>query len=259
MNACAARLVVLVSIGLLAGQSVEAQVTGMIDGVVTDTSLAPISAARVSLNGTNIAVSTLASGRFRIENLPAGLYILSVARMGYEPSLTTLRLAAGDTLRPAYALIPSGTVLGAVRVTGTRSSATKQEFEDRRALGRGAFMTEEEIDRRNSARTTELLRTFNTIEVAAPIGSRSASAPQYFAVSRRKGSRGGPCVMTILVDGNPMPTPYDLEELPSPKEIMGIEVYPGAASIPPQWLRWDSGCGLVVIWTRDGSPSGSGE
>jgi hypothetical protein len=249
-----ARLIVIAALGLFFVQPVLAQ-SGVIDGVVTDTSLAPLAGARVSISGTSIAVATLAGGRFRIENLPAGLYLLSVAKMGYEPSVTTVRLIAGDTLRPAYALTPSGTRLGAVKVTGERSSPKKQEFEDRKALGHGAFMSEEEIDKRNTARATELLRTFSTIEVAAPIGSRSASAPQYFAVSRRKGSHGGPCVMAIVVDGNPMPTPYDLEELPSPKEMLGIEVYASAATIPVQWKRWDTGCGLIMIWMKDGSPS----
>jgi len=45
--------------------------------------------------------------------------------------------------------------------------------------------------------------------------------------------------------------------LPSPKEVMAIEVYSGPASVP-QWLpigpqAGKSSCGAILVWTRDGS------
>jgi Carboxypeptidase regulatory-like domain len=229
--------------------------TGIIDGVVTDSSLVPLSGVHIAINGTSLEVTTPESGRFRFSGVPAGLYVMTVGKLGYKSSLTTIRLAAGDTVRPAYELIPSGTVLGEVTVTGTRASPTRLDFDARRALGRGKFMTEEEIDKRSSAGATELLRTFSTISVISPLGSRSASAPVYYAASRREGG-GTTCPMAVVVDGFQMPIPYDLSELPSPKEIMGIEVYAGNATIPVQFARWNTGCGLILVWRRDGSAPG---
>lgn len=248
----AARLLVVISLGLFSAQPVRAQ-TGVIDGVVTDSSLAPLSGVHVTLNGSSFDVTTPESGRFRFSGVPAGLYVISVGKIGYKSSLTTIRLAADDTLRPAYELIPTGTVLGTVKITGLSASPNRQEFDARRALGRGKFMAEDEIDKRNSARATELLRTFSSINVVAPLGNRSATAPVYYAMSRREGGGFKSCAMAVVVDGFQMPLPFDLEELPSPKEIMGIEVYSGNATIPVQFARWNSGCGLILVWRKDGS------
>jgi hypothetical protein len=253
LRALTARVLVVGSLGLFSIRAVSAQ-TGVIDGVVTDSSAAPISGARVTIKGLSVDVTTPESGRFRFNGVPAGLYVMTIGKLGYKSALTTIRVAAGDTLRPAYELIQTGTVLGEVKVTGTNASPTRQDFDARRALGRGQFMTEPEIEKRSTARITELLRTFSTINVVAPLGSRSASAPVYYAASRREG--GATCPMAVVVDGFQMPLPYDLEELPPPKEIMGIEVYGGNETIPIQFARWNTGCGMILVWTKDGSAPG---
>lgn len=130
--------------------------------MVTDSSAAPVSGARVTIKGLSVEVTTPESGRFRFNGVPAGLYVMTIGKLGYKSALTTIRVTGGDTLRPAYELIPTGTVLGEVKVTGTSTSPTRQDFDARRALGRGQFMTEAEIDKRSTARVTELLRTFST-------------------------------------------------------------------------------------------------
>ncbi len=49
---------------------------GTLDGIVTDTSLAPLSSASVWILGTKLEVSTGDNGRFRITGIPAGTYIV---------------------------------------------------------------------------------------------------------------------------------------------------------------------------------------
>ena len=54
-----------------------------------------------------------------------------------------------------------------------------------------------------------------------------------------------------------IPPPRMTHLLPSPKEVMAIEVYSGPASVP-QWLpigpqAGKSSCGAILVWTRDGS------
>jgi hypothetical protein len=39
---------------------------------------------------------------------------------------------------------------------------------------------------------------------------------------------------------------------PTPKDIAGIEVYAGPATIPPHFAGGRSSCGVVVVWTRYG-------
>ncbi len=46
--------------------------------------------------------------------------------------------------------------------------------------------------------------------------------------------------------------PVDLRLLPRPEEIHGVEVFAGAAMIPPQYGGVGSGkwCGMIAVWTR---------
>ena len=57
--------------------------------------------------------------------------------------------------------------------------------------------------------------------------------------------------MQVYVDGVAMPTPFNLDELPSPKNLAGIEIYSGPATTPPQYGGVDRRCGVIVVWTKD--------
>ena len=57
--------------------------------------------------------------------------------------------------------------------------------------------------------------------------------------------------MQVLVDGMPMEPGFNLDDLPSPQLVAGVEIYTGAATIPlnlgAQANRW---CGLIAVWTK---------
>ena len=36
-----------------------------------------------------------------------------------------------------------------------------------------------------------------------------------------------------------------------PEDVEGLEIYRGAASLPPEFNKGSAMCGAVVIWTRD--------
>jgi hypothetical protein len=38
----------------------------------------------------------------------------------------------------------------------------------------------------------------------------------------------------------------------SPSEIQAIEVYSVPSQIPPQYNKTSGGCGVMLVWTRDG-------
>jgi hypothetical protein len=226
----------------------ETRVLGTIDGIVTDTNLVPLRGAFVSILSTNVRVGTGPNGRFRIEKVPAGQYILIVRRGGYSPTSMAVDVPEGDTLRLAYTLTASPTMLPGVTVTEQSVSLRMLEFEQRRKHGMGEFMSEEEIARRNSVFATELFRKFATINVGP---SRNSSLTEYFALSRREGGSLGlqACPMTVYLDQVPMPTPFNLDLLPPPKDIAGIEVYQ-STSTPVQYQRALNGCGAILIWKR---------
>jgi len=230
-----------------------ARAFGTIDGIVSDTSLAPLQAAFVAILGTSVRVGTGPNGRFRITKLPVGQYLVIVRRVGYRPASSVIDVTDSDTLRLAYALEKlNSTTLQTVVVTEKAPSMRMMEFEARRKLGIGEFMTEEEIAQRNSVFPTELFRKFLSVNVSP---SRTTSMTQYFALSRREGGNPslGACPMQVYLDQVPLPNPFNLDLLPSPKELAGIEVYAGAATIPPQFNGYDRGCGVILVWTKSGS------
>jgi hypothetical protein len=214
---------------------------GTIDGIVTDTTLRPLSGAIVSIAGSDVNVVTGTNGRFRIVKLGTGEYTLLVRRIGYESAGANVELAGAETVRSAFALQRIATALDTVRVMTRNASLTPKmaDFYARKNAGQGQFMTQEQIEQRNSVEAVDLLRTFTSVLI-----NDGVRGPQI--VNFRSW-----CAYEVLVDGFPAPTNIDL---PSPKEIAGIEVYTGPASVPLRFKQpGKSRCGLILIWLRDGS------
>jgi hypothetical protein len=75
----------------------------------------------VTVQGTNLAATTDTSGKFRIENVPAGEQRLLVRRIGYEAK--TLPVSVNDSISvPTLALKPNVTALSEVVVSGASVS-----------------------------------------------------------------------------------------------------------------------------------------
>jgi hypothetical protein len=225
---------------------------GTIDGIVSDTNLVPIHAAFVSILSTKVRVGTGPNGRFRITNLPPGQYLLIVKRVGFSPTSGVIEVPASDTLRLAYTLMPAAQTLATTVVSEKTLSMKMREFAARRRLGQGQFMGTEEIEKANTVFATELFRKFMSVNVSP---SLTSALTEYYALSQRDGGNPqvGACPMTVYLDQVPLPTPFNLDLLPSPKEIAAIEVYAGSATIPPQFSGYNRGCGVILVWTRDGT------
>jgi hypothetical protein len=229
----------------------NSRAVGTIDGIVSDTNLVPLQGAFVSVLGTSIRIGTGPNGRFRITKVPAGQYLLIVKRIGFRPTSAVIDVPATDTLRLAYTLEQVGVdVLNPVIVTEKSPSKKMADFEQRRRLGVGQFMDAQQIDAHNSARATEILRNFTTVNVSQ---DNSTAITKYYALSKREGANPqlGACPMQLYVDQVPLPSPFNLDLLPAPREIAGIEVYAGASTIPPQFNGYDRGCGVILVWTKD--------
>ena len=190
---------------------------GVIDGVVTDSALAPLGDATVSFLGSALRVVTGPNGRFRVRDMKPGEYILLVRRIGFTATSVTVQLAAGDTVTPAL-----------------------QEFESRRKLGFGHFITQAEIDKRNPLLLSDLIAMVPSVKVG-PLGGWPGNI------------RSG-CLFVVYIDGVRLPTGSGFNDIAQPKEISGIEIYSGPATIPVQYkLTSGSFCGVILLWTRIGS------
>ena len=185
-------------------------------------------------------VTTLRNGRFRMLGLPAGSYEIIVQRLGFAPAATTLEVTGGDTVRTAFTLDLAGTMLDTLVVTAQRRSARMTEFEQRRHLGIGQSLNEEQIEKRNVVTVTDLLGGF--LGVTPVMTNRRADMPNR------------PCPMQIFVDGVHLAS-RRVDGLPSPKQLSGIEVFTSIASVPPQYGAFDGGstCGVILLWTKDGT------
>jgi len=234
--------------------AVKTRSFGTIDGIVSDTNLVPLHAAFVSILGTKIRVGTGPNGRFRIVRVPAGQYLLIVKRIGYRPVSSVIDVDATDTLRVSYTLAnaPVVTTLGTVVVTEPSTSERLAGFNSRLKSGVGQFLTPEQIDKANTVYTTELMRKFPSVNVSP---SHTSVITEYFALSAREGGNPttGACPMQVYLDQVPLPTPFNLDLLPTPKDLYGIEVYSGASTIPPQFAGPNRGCGVILVWTKAGS------
>lgn len=245
----------LVVAGPAAAQTPPPSTRGTIDGLVSDTSLSPLQGAFVSVVGTPLRIGTGPNGRFRITGVRPGQYLVVVKRVGYRPVSGIIEVPAADTLRLSYTLEPLGQTLAPVVVTEKPFSLRMGEFLARRRAGFGEFMTQEEIEARNPVYSTELLRKFSSINVSP---SRTSSITAWYAISRREGAnpQAGACPMAVFLDNVPLPTPFNLDLLPPPRELAGIEVYAGPSTAPPQFIGSGRGCGVILVWTRDGGPTG---
>ena len=223
---------------------------GVIDGVVTDTLLRPLESADVSVVGVGARVVTSANGRFRMLQVPPGQYLLVARRIGYAPTSGIVQVPADDTLRLTYALVRSNNLLDTVQVRARRLSLRMADFEVRRAQGVGQFITQDQIERRGSTLASDFLRNVRGIELLRNTGTAFGDM---VAISRREGDalQGG-CPMQIVLDGITLPSKFNLDLLPSPKQIAGMEIYSGPATVPPQFGGNDRRCGLIAVWTREG-------
>ena len=216
---------------------------GVIDGAVTDTNLVALGSATVSILGSSVKVATGENGRFRISGLRAGNYVLAVQRIGYIPLAVAMGVAESDTLRPSFELRRIVTALDTMIVTAKSAVTRLQEFAQRRAGGEGHFITADEIDRRGSVYVADIIR----IEPSVGIAERRAG----IQVAYNLRSMGG-CPFQLFLDGMPMPHAQNLAELPPPKDLAGIEIYSGAATIPLQYKFGDAFCGVILLWTKSG-------
>ena len=227
---------------------------GTIDGIVSDTNLTPLHGAFVSIVGTPLRIGTGPNGRFRITKLEAGNYLVIVKRVGYRPTSAIVNVPPADTIRLSYTLEPIPQTLAPVVVAERPFSLRMADFIARRRAGFGEFMTQEQIEAKNTIYATELFRHFSSINVSP---SRTSPLTEWYALSRREGANPslGACPMAVFLDNIPLPTPFNLDLLPPPRDLGGIEVYAGPSTVPPQYSGPDRSCGVILIWTKDGGPS----
>jgi hypothetical protein len=219
-----------------------------LSGVVRNQNGRPVSGARVSIWGAVSQAVTDDNGAFALIDLPSGTRTIDVRALGYVPTRDPVDLLASDV--PNHhdvRLISVKTVLDTMRITGTVAfNRDANGFDRRRRMGFGHFVDRETIERRPAIYTTDFLRMMPSVYV------QPGSFGQ--AVFMRS-TMGGYCRPELYIDGMRFPPDFgDIDQLTSPDQLAGIEVYTRALQAPAEYSSFQSGCGSVVIWTRKVAP-----
>ena len=213
----------------------------------------PIVQAQVVLYSDSItAVATTrtdSSGTFVIKAPKLGRYTIRVRKPGFMGGVTDeLALTQPEEYEIVIRTPRMAPVLAGVRVTGqyTRGYEWMQGFEDRRRAGIGTFITQEDINDKNSPTVGELLRGVSGVGVApGPNG--------WYLITSTRGGRSmenQACLMDIYMDG--IPTDQEaVQRSTRPVDLEAIEIYNGPATVPAQFKKQLTGsCGVVLLWTR---------
>jgi len=112
---------------VVSASTLQAQATGTINGRVVDAENGqPISAAQITISGTQLGRSTGDDGRFSLPNLTAGSKTLIVRRIGYQQQSRTVTLGANATVTVDFSLVKSSVSLAGVVVTATGEERKKE-------------------------------------------------------------------------------------------------------------------------------------
>ena len=225
--------------------------TSMIFGVVVNKATqAPVTNAEVVQIGSGRISKSDSLGYYRFENLSAGIVRFSVRASGFHLAQFTYALANGEHMERDIELDSTAVVLSnkpaqplpEVAVEAAPAMGQRfRDFERRKATGRGHYVTRIQIEQKGANTLPDALRDLRGVTLDCAGSSchvRMARAPQRclpeYIVDERTDNMFGPTVPI--------------------RDIEAIEVYTGPSDVPGEFAGSNSGCGVVVIWTRSGPP-----
>jgi outer membrane receptor for ferrienterochelin and colicin len=105
----------------------------------------------------------------------------------------------------------------------------------------GRFITRDEIDKQHPIFVSDLLRTIPGLEVVPRLGGNDVR------------SITG-CRPAVYLDGIRYPLMGEtIDQIVSPYELEGIEVYTHPSEVPVEFQGPGSDCGVIALWTRTGA------
>ncbi len=223
---------------------VPAATAGIIGRLVDQQTRVPVQGARVSLLGTPHQTETDSAGHFTQAGLTAGAYFLEIRAFGYGAGSWLVRLGDGETIDTIFELSPLGYALDpvVVAVRPTLAQRRLQEFDRRRRERHGVFITAEQIETNNATTLMDVLRNVP--------GVRLMCTTRGCQVRMTRSARGGGCQPDWVLDG--LPATFSSTPSMSTIGIVGIEIYRSLSETPPEFLKSDSQCGVIAIWTKSG-------
>jgi hypothetical protein len=263
----------LVVLSVLVASVSEAQ-NVLVTGRLIDGHGAGIALAEVKVNRTRVATNDFGQFAVRID---AGKVNIEVKRLGYMQSKMALRLMRDTTIE--IVMLPNPGQLRTVTVTEravtglTRLGFFDRQEQAKRGFLNGTFITPEDITKRNPSAVSQMLGNVQGVSLQNSAGRLIPTA------------HDGMCAMTIFLDGAQInnskgqqgkmsafiemerdnPSHVDgpqagriadyggIDLVMSAQQLLGIEVYPRAGSAPLKYQSLTNNCGMILLWTKDGS------
>ena len=211
-----------------------------LSGIVVDEKQAPVVSAEltISRDGQNLTLlRTNEKGAFSFAGQGRGSIQLVVRRLGFNPHTTTVdldRRADAEILRIVLETVPSEVEPVVVTTDGGRLELFRQH---RRENPFGKFFDRGEIEQSRVRLTSDLFRSVP--------GASLRPSRRYGNMIRLRG-----CQPQVWIDRVPV-RDVELDEVTTPEEIAGIEIYSSSSSVPAQFMdRGGRSCGAIVVWTR---------
>lgn len=173
--------------------------------------------------------------------------------MGYRSSVEGPFLLGEDQVVPAlFRLDPMPVVLDSLRVVAQsqRRSLMLSGFYEREQQGLGYYIGPEKIEDKFEARyVTDFLWEVPGVRLM-PADNFAGSG--YVPMMRSAATLRGYCLPDVYLDGIPQPEASELDQIITPWNIEGIEVYRGASEVPSKFTSAGSACGVILLWSRKG-------
>jgi hypothetical protein len=214
-----------------------------VTGVVKDSGGIALSNVEVMVMRSGRAVRTDSAGHFMLAGVPAGNADIGFRRVAYEPVIVSLQIPVDDTTDVEIRLGGITPLLPAVIVNEkVERNKILEQFEARRKTGAGYFVTRADIEKRRPNSLSEYMRMVPGVRIVTLDNGRTA-------LRFNRNPRNN-CPPQYFVDGIPASN-FDIDEV-LPGDVEGVELYAGAAGVPPQFNRFygTTICGTILIWTR---------
>jgi hypothetical protein len=225
----------------------------------------PLVGVEVMMPSAHKSARTDSSGTYRIDGLAIGHYTVLVRALGYQPSVDSIAIDVADGTLHNVVLSALAQPLDTVRSKSRKVeyiSPALRAFEERRRAGFGHFLSDSVLRQFENQSLSQLTRRLpGTMLIRSRNQTYLASTRKsiFTADGSLSAARGsGPpsrCFATVYFDGiliydqkTSKTAPPNLDDYVV-SELAGIEYYGGEAAPPPQFRQ--SGCGLLLLWTRE--------